>query len=412
MKKWHRGIRGVFVAALVATLTVGSSDIVHATSSAKNKKSEAEKNLNNVNNKIDNLENQKEKLQGEIDSTNEELVNLLVDVGILEDEIDQNQKRLDQVTKDLKKAQKNEKKQYKMMKKRIKFMYENGDTVLLSSVLESQSMADLLNRVEYVNEVYGHDRDLLDDYEKTRKQVEDLKAQAEDEKKELATAKETLDQQKKQLESTMATLKKKQLNADSQIANAKSLASEYKKTISEQNRIIQEAEANAQRAAANRASAGNGSGGSSGGSSGGNSSGNSGGSSSGGGGSAPTGNLNPPKTTGISGSDVVSYAMQFVGKPYVWGGKDPNTGADCSGFTSYVYAHFGVNIPSYSGAQRSCGQEVSYSNAQPGDLICYAGHVAIYMGNGQIVHAKGTAYGIVAHDNATYKTIISVRRLL
>ena len=128
--------------------------------------------------------------------------------------------------------------------------------------------------------------------------------------------------------------------------------------------------------------------------------------------SVPGGNLNPPKTTNVSGSDVVNYAMQFVGKPYVWGGKDPNTGADCSGFTSYVYAHFGISIPSFSGAQRSCGQEVSYANAQAGDLICYAGHVAIYMGGGKIVHAKGTAYGIVGNDNATYKTIITVRRLL
>ena len=109
---------------------------------------------------------------------------------------------------------------------------------------------------------------------------------------------------------------------------------------------------------------------------------------------------------------MVNYAMNFVGNPYVWGGKDPNTGADCSGFTSYVYAHFGISIPSYSYSQRSVGQEVSYSNAQAGDLICYAGHVAIYMGNGQIVHAKGTAYGIVAYDNATYRPIITVRRVL
>ena len=124
------------------------------------------------------------------------------------------------------------------------------------------------------------------------------------------------------------------------------------------------------------------------------------------------GGQDPGYTTGISGSDVVNYALGFVGNPYVWGGKDPNTGADCSGFTSYVYAHFGISIPSYSYAQRSVGREVSYANAQPGDLICYSGHVAIYMGNGQIVHAKGTAYGICAYDNATYRSIITVRRLL
>lgn len=122
--------------------------------------------------------------------------------------------------------------------------------------------------------------------------------------------------------------------------------------------------------------------------------------------------MNPGYATNVSGSDVVAYAMTFVGNPYVWGGKDPNTGADCSGFTSYVYAHFGISIPSYSYSQRSVGKEVSYENAQPGDLICYAGHVAIYMGNGKIVHAKGTAYGIVGNDNATYRPIITVRRVL
>lgn len=395
MRKLQRRAKAVLALVLVVSLTIGSSQVVYATS-AQNKKSEAEKNLNDVNKKIDNLENKKEEIEGELDTKNEELVNLMVDVGILEKEIDQNEKQLKQVKKDLKTAQKNEKKQYQAMKKRIKFMYERGDSAVISSLLESKSMADMLNRVEYFNEVYDYDRNLLDNYEKTRKQVEDLKAQVEDEKKELETAKDDLKQQQKQLETAMANLRSQQANADTQIANAKNLASEYQKTITEQNKIIQQQQA---AAAASRSS-----GGSSGGS-GGTSKPNSNA-------SVPGGNLNPPKTTNVSGSDVVNYAMQFVGKPYVWGGKDPNTGADCSGFTSYVYAHFGISIPSFSGAQRSCGQEVSYANAQAGDLICYAGHVAIYMGGGKIVHAKGTAYGIVGNDNATYNTIITVRRLL
>ena len=392
MRKLQRRAKAVLALVLVVSLTIGSSQVVYATS-AQNKKSEAEKNLNDVNKKIDNLENKKEEIEGELDTKNEELVNLMVDVGILEKEIDQNEKQLKQVKKDLKTAQKNEKKQYQAMKKRIKFMYERGDSAVISSLLESKSMADMLNRVEYFNEVYDYDRNLLDNYEKTRKQVEDLKAQVEDEKKELETAKDDLKQQQKQLETAMANLRSQQANADTQIANAKSLASEYQKTITEQNKIIQQQQAAA--AASGRSSVG------SGGTSKPNSN-----------ASVPGGNLNPPKTTNVSGSDVVNYAMQFVGKPYVWGGKDPNTGADCSGFTSYVYAHFGISIPSFSGAQRSCGQEVSYANAQAGDLICYAGHVAIYMGGGKIVHAKGTAYGIVGNDNATYKTIITVRRLL
>ena len=394
MRKLQRRAKAVLALVLVVSLTIGSSQVVYATS-AQNKKSEAEKNLNDVNKKIDNLENKKEEIEGELDTKNEELVNLMVDVGILEKEIDQNEKQLKQVKKDLKTAQKNEKKQYQAMKKRIKFMYERGDSAVISSLLESKSMADMLNRVEYFNEVYDYDRNLLDNYEKTRKQVEDLKAQVEDEKKELETAKDDLKQQQKQLETAMANLRSQQANADTQIANAKSLASEYQKTITEQNKIIQQ-----QQAAA--AASGRSSGGSSGGS-GGTSKPNSNA-------SVPGGNLNPPKTTNVSGSDVVNYAMQFVGKPYVWGGKDPNTGADCSGFTSYVYAHFGISIPSFSGAQRSCGQEVSYANAQAGDLICYSGHVALYIGNGQIVHASTAKTGIIV-SNADYKKVLAVRRI-
>lgn len=413
MKRLHRGIRQAAAVLLTAVLLAGAPQFECAASSAQNKKSEAEKNLNDVNSRIEGLEGEKEELQEEINSTNDELVSLLVDVGILEDEIEQNEKQLEKVTEDLDKAQKNEKKQYKAMKKRIKFMYEQGDTAMLSSILESRSMADLLNRVEYVNEVYDYDRNLLDEYEATRKKVEDLKVQVEDEKKELETAKDDLKQQQARLETTMANLRNRQADAETQIASARDMARQYQQTIAEQNQIIQAEAARAAQAAAGGTSSGSSGGNTNSGS--GNTSGNSGGSGSGGstgGVSVPEGDQNPPKRTNISGTDVVNYALQFVGKPYVWGGKDPNTGADCSGFTSYVYAHFGINIPSYSGSQRSCGQEVSYANAQAGDLICYAGHVAIYMGNGQIVHAKGTAYGIVAYENAAYKTIITVRRLL
>lgn len=267
------------------------------------------------------------------------------------------------------------------MKKRIKFMYERGDSAVISSLLESKSMADMLNRVEYFNEVYDYDRNLLDNYEKTRKQVEDLKAQVEDEKKELETAKDDLKQQQKQLETAMANLRSQQANADTQIANAKSLASEYQKTITEQNKIIQQQQAAA--AASGRSSGG------SGGTSKPNSN-----------ASVPGGNLNPPKTTNVSGSDVVNYAMQFVGKPYVWGGKDPNTGADCSGFTSYVYAHSESASQVFPVPREAAVRKSAMRMHRQGDLICYAGHVAIYMGGGKIVHAKGTAYGIVGNDNS------------
>ena len=112
-----------------------------------------------------------------------------------------------------------------------------------------------------------------------------------------------------------------------------------------------------------------------------------------------------------NGQAVVDYAMQFVGNPYVWGGTSLTNGADCSGFVQSVYANFGVSMLRTSSAMRSAGTEVSYSEAVPGDVICYEGHVGIYIGNGQIVNAIDEAHGIGV-SSATYTNIITVRRLL
>jgi cell wall-associated NlpC family hydrolase len=113
-----------------------------------------------------------------------------------------------------------------------------------------------------------------------------------------------------------------------------------------------------------------------------------------------------------TGSAIVAYATQFVGNPYVWGGTSLTNGADCSGFVQSVYANFGISLPRTSYEQQTVGTEVSYADAQPGDLICYGGHIAIYMGNGQIVHASNATDGIKISNDATYRTILSVRRLV
>ena len=112
-----------------------------------------------------------------------------------------------------------------------------------------------------------------------------------------------------------------------------------------------------------------------------------------------------------SGNAVVNYASQFVGNPYVYGGSSLTNGTDCSGFVMSVYANFGVGLPHSSSAMRNCGYGVSLAEAQPGDIICYSGHVAIYCGNNTVVHASTPATGIIYTSPANYNNVICVRRI-
>ncbi len=111
------------------------------------------------------------------------------------------------------------------------------------------------------------------------------------------------------------------------------------------------------------------------------------------------------------GQEVANYALQFLGNPYVWGGTSLTNGADCSGFTMSVYAHFGVSLPHYDASQRQCGTAVaSLADAVPGDLICYNGHIGIYIGGGRLVHASSPKTGIII-GNADYRPIVAIRRI-
>lgn len=127
--------------------------------------------------------------------------------------------------------------------------------------------------------------------------------------------------------------------------------------------------------------------------------------------SSSSSNRNYSAPSGSNGQAVANYACQFVGNPYVYGGSSLTNGTDCSGFVMSVYAAFGVSLPHSSSAQRSVGYGVSIDDIQPGDIVCYSGHVGIYVGNNTIVHASSPSTGIKYTSPITYRTVLAVRRI-
>lgn len=456
---------------LAVMMTVGQAATVSASREQELREEQAwtSAQLDATYAQIDQFYAAKQQLENEIAALDANLVNVMVSIQTLEGDISNKQADIEQTQADLDKAQKAKDKQYEAMKQRIQYLYEKGGSdAWFQMMVNAENLSELLTKAEYTQKMYEYDRDSLETYVNTIEQVTQLGQQYEQEKAELEGMKQEYEAESVNLQTAIDERKATSADYDNEIAYAQQMANEYAALIQQQQAEIEqleaeriaaeeearrqaEAEAAAAAAAAeeeaqqeeetvvydeegNEVDAGE---------------------------AAENGEtvydeegnevdaeevaaeedyseseedyeydeygnvidtantVDPSEyesssssSSSGSGSSVVDYATQFVGNPYVWGGTSLTDGADCSGFVQSVYKNFGVDLPRTSYEQQNAGTEVSYEDAQPGDLICYGGHVAIYMGDGKIVHASNAKDGIKVSDNAAYRTILSVRRLV
>ena len=370
--------------------------------------------LKNAQQKISDAQDAQEGVEEEIDEMDQELVSLLTDIDLIEDAIEEKEEEIAQTQVDLEAAVAEKDEQYESMKIRIQFMYEKSDSSYLHIFFGSGNMGDMVNRANYVEELYDYDRKLLAEYEDTVHRVEELQDRLEEDKSELETSRTELQEGQAYLEEMLAQKRTEYENYSVMLTKAKQEAATYTarikqetaqiKKLEEEERKRREEEERKRKEEEERrrkeqeallASQG--------------------------GGDddddeeedSDRHEEEKPVVSGGGGKgqDIAKFACQYIGNPYVAGGTSLTNGADCSGFVQSVYKNFGISLPRSSYAQSGVGKGVSYSEAQPGDVIYYGGHVGIYIGNGQIVHASTERTGIKI-TSATYRSIITVRRIV
>ena len=403
-------------ATTISDLEKEKQELEEQKKEAENKQSEEQEKLNTISGEIDTMQGEADDVAGEIEEIDAALVETIASVEIIEEDIGEKENQIEETTVEYEAALATEQEQYESMKLRVKFMYEKGETTYLQLFLESQSLSDMVNKADYFEKLYAYDRKMLEEYQLARETTQTLKEQLEGEMAELEAQQHELEEEKASLETMLTEKQAAYEDYELMLAKAKQEAAVYKANVEKQTAEIRrleqaaakkESEIEAAKKAEEEAkkaqeealkkqksSSGSGSSGSS--------------SSSAGSGYASAASY---AGSGSKGQQVANYACQFIGNPYVMGGTSLTNGADCSGVVFRVYKDFGYSLPRTSYAQRSAGTEVSYSDAQPGDVICYAGHVGIYIGNGQIVHASTQKTGIKV-TRATYREILSVRRIV
>lgn len=387
---------------------------------------------------VEAIKKEKAQTQQAINSTNNQLTQLLTEFEMLKGDIRNQEDAIKKADKDLKAAQEKEKKQYEEMVIRIKYMYEKGEGSEVAALLGAESFGELLNRAEYIQNVHTYDREKLEEFAKVKEEVAELKTGLESEKKEMEALAEVYSSEEKSLKTTLSEMKSQMADFDAQLAEAQRQAEEEARRIEEEAKRVEEQQLQQSQNQSNNKNEED-------------SSNDTGNSSQGNTSKPPQNNSsedkpankpsNKPSENNPSdnkpskptedekeeestskpsntskGKQIANTGLKYVGNPYVYGGNSLTNGIDCSGFTKQIHALCGISgLPRTSSAQRSGGKAVTggLSNALPGDVICYSGHVAIYIGGGQIVHASNPApypKGGIKTGSASYRSILAIRR--
>ena len=341
----------------------------------------------------DELEQQRKEAENEVQDLQAELTELLNKVAEMEEQLIATGEKITQTQQDLEEAQAKADAQYDDMKIRIKYMYEDGSSDMWEALLTAEDFSDFLNKAEYISTVHSYDRQKLEELQQTQQEIADLKET-------LVAEQKTLEEQQADYqaeeESVNAELEAKraevedfdvQLQAAAEAAAAEAAAREAEQAPASDN------SSTAASVSGGQSTSSGSSGGGSSSSSGSAGSGGSGSSSSSGSGSTG-GSSSGSGSSGTSSGDVsvaqaiVNAAYSQLGVPYVYGGTTPGVGLDCSGLVQYCHAVAGISLPRTSAAQGGSG--VAVTDPQLGDIVCYSGHVGIYIGGGQMIHAPQT----------------------
>ena len=346
---------------------------------------------------VSDLKEQKQEVQNQVNSLQSQLNTLMSKISELEDELITTGEEIAQTEEDLKEAEAEEEAQYEAMKLRIKYMYEEGSgTATVEKVVTSGDISSMLTQAEYSQQVHSYDREKLEEYAATVQKVEDLKTTLETKMDDLQTTQTEYEAQQTELNTTITEKSAEVENLDGQIKEAAKKAAEEaakKKAAEEAAKKAAEEKAAAEAQSESNGSSNNGGGGSTGttttvdedynepSSNGG------GGSTGGSGGSSSSGSQSSPSYSASTGNAIVDAAYSQVGNAmYEWGAQRPYDAFDCSGLVQWCYAQAGISIPRTSSSILSSGTIVS--DPQPGDICWTPGHVAIYIGGGQMIEAQ------------------------